>query len=314
MKNVMILAGGTATAWHIAEVLQKYYRDEICLTICDINERYLVHSSIFADNYLRVPPIKSANYYETMLRKISEYQIDILIPLIDEDISLFSCDNPDLLSLRVHSTAARQTTFQALSNKRNLVRTLAEIGVETPQTIFDLRDLEPTSTYFVKNAIGCGSRGAARLSGAEIQKLRGGNDQIIQEICTGPEITVDAVMNGNAVHTVCRERIETKLGVSTKCRVYCDKGIQSIIQNIADNIALPDIFCLQFMKNADGNWTLIDFNLRSGGGTAISAAVGFEAVRFAAAGWLHKERDPAWISQLDRERFVVRTYSEIVTV
>ena len=85
------------------------------------------------------------------------------------------------------------------------------------------------------------------------------------------------------------------------------------MERIITQIELPSVFCVQFMRNHRDALSLIDFNLRSGGGTAISAAAGFEAIRFAAANWLGLSADPAWVPVLEQERYVVRTYREIVT-
>lgn len=313
MKNVMLLGGGTSTAWHIAYVLKTYFSDEVSLTVCDINEKHSVHTSVLADHYIQVPLIKSPDYYQTMLSYLEEYQIDVLIPLIDDDILLFSRDNPDLLSREVLSTAAVRQTFEMLSDKRNLTQTLNQLGVPAPRVCADPRKIHGGESYFVKAAVGCGSRGALKMTGEEILSLPPDDARIVQELCVGPEITVDVVLDGKHPYTVCRERMEIKLGVSTKCRIYHDPEIQHILESIAHQLALPELFCVQFMKNHSKQWVLTDFNLRSGGGTAISAAVGFEAVRFAAADWLGLERSTEWLQRPTHSRYVVRTYSEVVT-
>lgn len=310
IKHIMLLGGGTSTAWHIAHTLKKYYAERIELIICDINERQLVHTSILADQYVQVPPIKSPGYYHQMLHYLEKYHVDILIPLIDEDILLFSQDNPDLLALSVYSTAARREIFLALSDKRNLSQTMDLCGVHTPLIYGHDAALCPNKNYFVKNAIGCGSRGAKMMKGKEIIRTE---NQVIQEVCSGPEITVDVVVDRGTPFTICRERREIKLGVSTKCRVFWDEEIQSIMEKISSKLPLPDVFCVQFMKSEEKKWVLTDFNLRSGGGTAISAAIGFEAVRYAAAGWIGVPQEKNWLQRPSEDRYVVRTYTEIVT-
>ncbi len=313
MKKIMILSGGTSTAWHIASVLRKYYSDKMHLIICDINPEYLVHSSVLADTYIQVPPIKAENYYSDMLRYFELHQVDILIPLIDDDITLFASDNIDLQRLDIYSTAPKEKTINALSNKKNLANTLEKIDVTTPKCIKSLNDIEREKKYFKKDVIGCGSKGAEKIKGKDVLEKENWENIVVQEICTPPEITVDVIQNQGEIYIACRERIETKLGVSTKCRVFYDADIHEIIKKIASALELPTIFCVQFMKDSDNNWSLTDFNLRSGGGTAISAATGFEAVRYAAALWLEETADNAWLTLPENDSYVVRTYSEVVT-
>ena len=313
MKKVMILSGGTSTAWHIASVLSKYYSDKMHLIICDINPEYLVHSSVLADTYIQVPLIKSETYYEEMLHYLELHQVDILIPLIDNDITLFSRDNADLQRMGIYSTAPKAETISALSNKKNLSDTLGKVGVATPMCIDSVSKIKEEATYFKKDAIGCGSKGAEFVKGKDILQNGDWENIVVQEVCKPPEITVDVIQNHGEVYIACRERIETKLGVSTKCRIFYDDEIHEIMKKIVSVMELPTVFCVQFMKNTENNWSLIDFNLRSGGGTAISSAVGFEAVRYAAALWLGETADTAWLALPATDSYVVRTYSEVVT-
>lgn len=314
MQTVMILSGGTSTAWHIADVLQRHFRSHIFLIICDINPKQLVHTSVFADTYIQVPPICDPAYYDHMIRLISEYHVDLIVPLIDDDIFIFSEDNPDLVRMGVRSTAPCRDVIEALSNKENLENTLHRLGISTPITFKRAEDIDPAATYFTKAVIGCGSRGSKLIDGATALKfITKGSGQIVQEVCFAPEITVDVVHDSTMVFTACRERIETKLGVSTKCRVYHDDNVQHMMERVVMALKLPTAFCVQFMHNSSGQLSLTDFNLRSGGGTAISAAAGFDMIRFAAAHWLGLPADPAWVSTPVQEHYIVRAYQEIIT-
>lgn len=313
MKKVMILSAGTATAWHIAQVLRTYYAAHMKLVVCDINPQYLVHASVLADQFIQVPPIKDPIYYSTMLEHIRANDIDVLIPLIDDDIVCFSNDNPDLNAMGVKSVAPNAKSVEALSDKGHLTEALRQLGIRCPRVFESVEQIDPSKQYFAKDRIGCGSRGAAMVTGQEAIDLIAQRGKVVQEVCCGPEITVDAVLDGEEIYTICRERKEIKLGVSTKCRVYFDKDIQSIMERLAKGVELPSVFCAQFMKNMNGEWVLIDLNLRSGGGTAISAAVGFQAVRYAAAEWLGLPRDLEWLKRPTGEKYVVRTYQEVIT-
>lgn len=310
MKNIMILAGGTATAWHIAGVLKQYYENEVNITICDINPTYLVHTSIFADFFQTIPSVDSEGYFAFMLGLMEKRDIDILVPLIDKDILSFPADSVELQNLKIRSTAPKKDTSITLSNKINMENFLKSINISTPEIITS--DFDTEKEYFTKDIVGFGSRNAFSSYGGDLSE----NDEtkLIQELCFKPEITVDAVFLDNTLHTICRERIETKLGVSTKCRLFFDPFIHATLEKVSQNISLPTIFCVQFMKNKEGEWSLTDFNLRSGGGTAISAAIGFEAVRTASATWLGLSPSTTWLKLPEGEKYVARAYTEVVTL
>lgn len=308
----MVLAGGTSTAWHIASVVKEYFAEEIYLIICDINDRCLVHTATLADEYIKVLPIEDKNYYEQMLYIFDKKQVDILVPLIDYDIFMFYRDNDDLIQRHILSTAPEKDTTERLSNKRNMSLFLRECGIITPR-IFELSEISLEKEYFVKDEIGFGSRGARRIKGKDIVNLSG--KQIIQELCDLPEVTVDVVNSNGKIYSMCRERIEIKLGVCTKAKVFYDEELQKLIELIAKNINLPEICCVQFMKDSLNRWTLIDFNLRSGGGTALSAATGYQAVRAAINMWCGISTNIAQLlpQNFSEKRYVVRTYREVLT-
>lgn len=310
MKTIMVLSGGTATAWNICNAIKRVGKDDVKLIVCDINPSYLVHSAMVADKFLEVPAINSKGYYEHMLLLIEQHHVDIIVPLIDMDIKYFHRCSKDLQILNVFSTGPEEKTFNALSNKKNLFRTMSDIGVASPK-LFSLEEIFDDIEYFIKPIIGFGSRNVAKMLGSEIKK-RDVNKFIIQELCKPIEITADVLINKNKVQCVCRERIETKAGVCTKARVFYDSEIEKKIQIIAEHIPLPEVSCVQFMRNQSDQWLLTDFNLRLGAGSALSAAIGFDIAQSAVALWLNSDNDISMIIP-QSEHYVLRYYVELVT-
>lgn len=310
MKKLLLMAGGTATAWHIANIIKKNFATNFYLIICDTNDPYLVHTSTLADEYIKVPPIASKNYYEKMLSIFKEKKIDIIVPLIDYDIMLFYQDNIDLSKIGVKSTAPLRETSEILSNKENMYYFLTEHLITTPK-IFLQNELDDSEIYFVKDIVGFGSRGARKCDGKGLKNIT--NNQIVQEICQQPEVTVDVVLSNEKIYTACRERMETKSGVCTKAKVYFNQEIHNIIDKISQIVKLPTISCVQFMRNSMGEWSLTDFNMRSGGGTALSEAAGFRAVEAAVNIWNGNNNVSNCLPIIQKERYVVRAYKEILT-
>lgn len=309
MKSVMVLSGGTATAWSICEAVRSVVSSDVKLIVCDTNPEYLVHTSVLADVFLTVPPIASEGYYEYMLQLLKDHRVDILIPLIDLDLQLFPRDDEKLVKMGVFSTAPIRRTFLSLSDKKMLHSTLTALNIPTP-ALYEKSEVDSQTTYFVKPQLGFGSRNARQMTGAEILHQDIG-DCIVQELCGFPELTVDVSVNGEFVLSVCRERIETKAGVCTKARVFRCKEIENSIQKLAENLPLPEVCCMQFMRGKQKEWMLTDCNLRLGAGSALSAAVGFCAAEAAVSRWLGLP--PMTLHQPDHERFVLRHYTEIVT-
>ncbi|MET3570694.1 hypothetical protein ABID13_002332 [Enterocloster citroniae] len=310
MIRIMILGGGTAAAWAISKAVKDIGKNRVLLYVCDINPPHLVHTSTLADRYFVIPSIKSVGYYEYMMALFEKEKIDILVPLIDWDLSLFAYDNADLLRLGIYAASPYKQTFNMLSNKRNMTQTLEGMEIEVPH-IISSEFLKPECTYYVKPEIGFGSRNSRAVLGRDLLEMNL-NGMIVQELCLPEEITVDVFCDGKVVKSICRERIEVKAGVCTKARIFEDQDLSKVISKLASKFSLPHMNCVQFMRSQQGKWLLTDFNLRLGGGSALSAAVGFKMAESAVALWLEM---PELVS-IDipaQERFVVRCFEEIVT-
>ena len=267
MKRIMILAGGTATAWHLVNEIEKYYKNTFEVYICDINPQYLVPSSTKCKEFIQVLPISNEGYYDNIISILKKYNIDILVPLIDFDLEIFSNDNEDLKKLNVKSTAPKKSVVQLLSDKYNMSKWMNEIGINAPK-IYEIDDIEHDQEYIIKPKKGFGSRGISKCKGNEINSIDEEN-YIIQELCSPKEVTVEVFKSEKIFKTICRERIEVKSGVCTKTRIYNDKELNNAVKKIVDNIEFPNSACIQFMLSNDNKWCVTDINLRLGAGTAL---------------------------------------------
>ncbi|MPM56462.1 hypothetical protein SDC9_103267 [bioreactor metagenome] len=310
MKRVLILAGGTATAWHLVNEIEKYYKNCIEVYICDTNPKHLIPSSKKAKKFIQVPPIYSELYYDFMIDTLKENKIDIIIPLIDFDLSIFSNDNKDLQNINVKSSAPSKTVAKLLSNKYNMSKYLEGIDVKTPK-LYSIDDIEMDKEYILKPKVGFGSRGVIKCRGGEV-KLHYNEDYIIQELCKPKEITVEVFNNESTIQTICRERLEVKSGVCTKARIFEDIQLKSIVEKILINIEFPTASCIQFMLNENNQWCVIDINLRLGAGTALSSKVGWQLARASLAQWTERfSSSDEYFKEIKEDKYVVRVYEEV---
>jgi len=306
-KKIFILAGGTATAWHLCSLIKKNFAGRFVLYVGDINERNLIPASTLCDKYYRLPPINDPVYYSYMLHLLEAEKINILVPLIDLDLAIFPNDNPDLLRIKILSTAPDTTTMEICKSKSRVSELLASKGIVVPKQ-FQADDIDPEKSYFVKPDFGFGSRGASVVRGKDInfsEKI------IIQEILQNPEASVEIFKKDNFLSFISRERLEVKSGVCTKTRFFYDNELEEIIRHINDFLPLPLASCIQFMKNDNGEWCLTDLNMRLGAGTALSSAAGFGlASAFLSVLSDHNDYKNYLETVLD-DQIVDRVYSEI---
>lgn len=309
-KKILLTAGGTATTWHFCQVIKKYFDADLEIYITDTNESYLTPSSIYADKFFQVPPVKAPSYIETMHQLLRDEGIDIIVPLIDFDLFNFAKDDQFLNELGVISTAPQLATSQTLTEKKAMFNFLFSHHIPTPR-LYRLSEIKSNQKYVVKPELGFGSQGVAILCGDEVRSQYADySSVIIQEFCDSEEITAE-VYNGEILEIFQRRRVAIKEGVCVKMMPVHYPEIDNSIRKLISDIECPTAFCAQFRRNNAGEWCLFDCNLRIGAGTALSSKIGFQLTRALLTHTMGGRVD-ASLFQIDHSiKSVLRVYEEV---
>lgn len=313
MINLLLLSCGTNACVHVSKVLKSLFPNDFYIVGCDVNKEWLIPSSLYLDDFVQCPYSSEKDYYQFILDVCIKKRIEWLLPSFDTDQFLLSCDNPDLKKLGVKSFGiSNNLNFYKDKIKTNLY--LKSIGIPIPK-VFDIKDIDNDTEYFVKPINGVGSSGASKKNGAEIKEKIAGTSYLIQEICFNPEYTLECFCYNKKLYSVCRERIASKSGVCTKARVFKNKILENYAKKLVEHIQVPYIFNMQFMKNSLNEYVCTDLNLRTAGGMSLSFAAGWDEVSAIARVMLNKSESEI-ISTVDndiQEQYVVRRYEDIVT-
>lgn len=310
-RSVLIGGGGTGTAFAIATRLQALWHDRVRLIVTDIFDRDLVTTSLLADAFYQVPRADHPDFAQVLGQILENEEIDIYIPLLNAEIRT-AWTLPKLQSLDIWLAGPGPE----LLDKAAADPWLLAHEVRVPKQLSDLQGRPNDENWFVKPRDGLGSRGARTLSVAEIRALdeEVQAESIIQEICETPEITIDSFYDAETGFTraYCRERLETKAGVCTKARVFFEPELAEFAAKIGAGLGQRGAICFQAMRSQEG-WCVTDLNLRSGAGTALTVAAGYDVL---AASYACRtgERYEYFVPQIDpdAEILVTRQYSEFV--
>jgi carbamoyl-phosphate synthase large subunit len=280
----------------------------------DINPRHLVTASLLADHFSVVPPCATSEFPAALLRVIEECSIDTYMPLIDQEIAIASDLRRNAqLPAKVELLAPAWEQAMLCLDKWKAAQWMQQQGIPTPKTALAM-DPFGREDYFLKPRAGFGSRGARTISMRELQLLSNDERQssIIQEMCSGPEVTVDCYFDPltQFLRVACRERLEVKSGVCTKARVFYDPPLADLGGRLARELQLAGSFCFQVMRGGE-QWLVTDLNARPGAGTAICAAVGLDfCAATLARAWGIDPR--ACLPEIKEEYIVTRQYTEFV--
>lgn len=261
----------------MASRLRANWGADVRIIATDINPSRLVTTSLIADSYHQVPRTDDPTFPSTLSNILKAEKVDIYIPILNGEITT-ACtllDDSDFEDVDLGVTPI----YEQLVDKSVANDWLESIGVDVPMTVRSRQDIVLTEQYFGKPKDGFGSTGAQAYSGSNLLSMSSEElDQlIIQEVQKAPEITIDSFydIKTDTLFAFCRERLETKAGVCTKARVFQDPDLEDFARRIGKGLGQRGAICFQVMKGRDG-WRVTDLNLRTGGGTAITCAAGFD--------------------------------------
>jgi hypothetical protein len=315
--TIWFSTAGTGTAYGILLSARERWGSSFRAITADMAPRHLVAAAPLAEEHVIMPAISDPTFADRLLDGLSRTGADTYVPIFDAEIALAAglvAEGrwPAGVAALVPAAGAARLCLDKLEG----AAWLAAQGLGTPAT-WAIGDAAWREGLVAKPRRGIGSAGFQLLaSEADLERLRRERpDFIVQERLDPPEITVDAfrARGGGFFCAVCRERIEVKSGVCTKARLFTDEPLVELVQAVADRLPLSGSFCLQAMRDPrGGRWMVTDINARPGAGTRLSKAVGidFQCATLADA-WGEDAR--AMLPALDRERWVVRAYTEIVT-
>jgi hypothetical protein len=315
MKGLLLLSCGTNACYHAAKTLKERFHNKFRIIGADVNERHLISTPPFLDNFFRVPFSDAPGYYDKIREICKAERPDFILPSFDLDQQMFWPENPDLLGLGVKSLSTPKESLKYYKSKDVMAKRLAETGITVPRQ-YEADELLPEGRYFAKPLSGAGSIGAREATGREILNcLDCGEKLVIQEICTKPEYTLECFWLDGRLSSVARERIAHKAGVCVKARIFSSPELESVARKFVLAFDVPMFFNLQFMKNQSDKFAMTDVNLRLAGGGSMSAAAGWDNISALAEVMLGRGSDAAFshLKLAEPEQYVVRAYTDIVT-
>ncbi len=316
IKRILVTAGGTATAWHICNVVNEHFNEDIKVIVADINNPELVPCTVLAEKVIQVPFSNDPMYEKSIDKIIKDEKIDVIIPLIPQEALLFHPDAEIVKKNNIVTTIPPLKTIEMLADKKALFEFLSELDIPTPD-LYSIDEIENKNLYIIKPRLGFGSIGVEVLPGQEIKKKHARKDfesYVIQEYCKADdydEITIEIFNDCDRLEMFARCREDIKSGVCVKMKPYTVKPFEEFIKRIVDNIECPKAFNLQFLRD-NGVWKLFDFNLRLPAGTALSTAIGFQLTRALLASVIGKPVVDEYFRVDKSVRHVLRTYQEHV--
>jgi carbamoylphosphate synthase large subunit len=242
------------------------------------------------------------NTFSELVQIIEEKKIDILIPFHDSAVRIAS-----VLNELVFSPVSGRDAVEIFSNKKKTADFLRRNCFPTPNNAVK-------APAIAKPVNGSSSIGIIRMDSdeqfSEFVLNKSFADFEVQEICEGPELSVDGyvALNGNFSMFVPRVRQETINGEVLKSRTIRNSDVTTICAEVCKIAKLSGALTFQFIwsKRAQA-FLIMEVNLRFGGGVLTSILAGVPWPEIVIRDYLGVEQG---VYQYDDNFLMVRSYRE----
>lgn len=236
----------------------------------------------FCDSTVIVPRISDPAYILSLLRLCRERQVDALIPTVDTDLYLLSCEKQRFADIGTTVFISAPEKIAVCRDKRNTANYFHSVGLESPSSVDALECYTGGFPAFIKPFDGSSSIGANRADtmGQLEQHASQLSGYVIQPFISGTEYTVDIFCNtkGEPIYITPRIRQAVRAGEVLKTKIHHEPSIlREMMQLIADFKPCGAITVQLIRNEQTGVNHYIEINPRFGGGAPLSMKAGADA-------------------------------------
>ena len=206
-----------------------------------------------------VSPIDAGRYIDDLLDIVRRRKIDLLIPLIDNELPLLADAREAFADLGCTALISSPEVIATCRCKLKTFAALTDAGIDTPQTwpwseaVQRKRHRLP---YFLKPRCGSAARGNYVVTTTDELRTFGQrvDDAIVQEFVEGAEHTLDVYtgFDGRPRCVVPRKRLEVRTGEVSKGLIVKDPEIMAVGARVAEALGeCRGVVTVQCIVHAD---------------------------------------------------------------
>ena len=235
------------------------------------------------DSQYILPRCSDSSFLELFIDLCHREHVDLVIPLIDPDLSALSEKRDAIESSGIRLLLSDSRAIKICGNKLRTKKFLDANGFPNPRIIKIKDGTNDEYPLFIKPADGSASVDAYKLNNDSefdffTEYIR---NPIVQEFIDGTEVTVDVFSDwdGEAFAAVPRRRLKIRAGEVSAGKIERNDALESMTKEIAS--ALGTVCPLNIQAFTSGETiNIIEINPRFGGGCPLSMAGGLPLAKW----------------------------------
>jgi len=275
MKNILITAIGGDIGQGVARII-KESRPDYFLVGTDMNDRN--SGSLYVDEFKKIPPVSDSSYLKTINEIISQYKIDILIPINERELLFFVENESEVEPSVLHSG---RIVVETCLDKLQTILSLQTFGLELPWTV-DANINKPKSMpCIMKPRFSSGSRSIFVIDSEDKASdySKWNRDFVYQELLDPYKKEVTCAVYRNNAGEVFTIQLERELvgGLTGWAVVIDDSKINDMLNKIAIGFDLKGSINVQLRITEHGPM-VFEINPRFSSTAMMRHLLGFQDV------------------------------------
>ena len=277
--NVLITTAGRRTSL-VRAFADEAHKRQGMVYASDVDA--LAPALYLADEAIRTPLTGDPDYVDDLLSIVDRHAIKLVIPTIDADLPILADREADFAALGCRLAISTASFVDLTLDKHQTGVSFGAEGIHVPWSWLPPLDrpADLPDEVFAKPR-----RGSASLNVHHVAREDLGGilplvpDPIVQEVLSGPEITIDALLDfgGQPIHYVPRTRIrtlggESVQGVTLDHDPMTENWIERVLR-ICSKLGALGPLTIQAFQTSQG-LVLSEINARFGGGFPLAMAAG----------------------------------------
>ena len=279
--NILILSAGTRNK--IVQYFKKELNGKGNVVATDCSN--LAPAIYEADKFYIVPRIDADNYIDIILDICQKEKIDILISLIDPELSLIAKNIEKFKAIGVNPVISDYDKVEMCFNKYEMYKFLINNNFKTAKSYInkeefykDLEDGKITFPVFVKPVTGSASININKItSKEELEVLWKMSDSlIIQEFMNGQEYGIDTyvdMISKEPVLIFLKKKLKMRAGETDKALSVKNEKLFKLIKEFVKKAGFVGIIDIDVFE-VDGEYYISEVNPRFGGGYPFAYETG----------------------------------------
>ncbi|MCA0404240.1 MAG: ATP-grasp domain-containing protein [Proteobacteria bacterium] len=276
MKILITGAGGAAavSVWKSLNKEHELYMADIDPVAAGL---YLVPS----DRRMIIPPGKSPDFLNHLLKICQEKQIEILIPTVDVELLTIAENREKFEALGTKVPISSAKTLKTCRDKHELLLSCQNTHLAPKSSLLNKETNLDSIDYpcFAKPRNGAGGTGAMVIHNQqELETLPKDDSYLIQELLPGEEYSVDVYIksDGKAIAAIPRLRMKIDSGIAVACRTENNSELVKLALEVAKLANITYVANIQFKADKKGHFKLLEINPRFPGTLPLTIEAGVD--------------------------------------